>query len=776
MTGYVRIDTINNIADGNVISAADLDGEFNGVQAAFNSSTGHTHDGTASEGAPITKLGPAQDVTISTTVLGVKTTNTVDLGTSSLKFKDFYLAGNALIGGTLGVTSNVTLSGGTINGVPYLNGSRVLTTGSVLNFDGTNLGVGGTSTYKLSVTGSGNNAFSGAIQTINSNAGTGTQTGLWASNGTQSAQFSLAGTGYTAYGAYAAGNVVIYNDQAITLMADNASTGVIKFAAGGNTEGMRLTSTSLYTASGINVFLGNSTDPLGSNRLLVQSASTANNNRTMSVYNTAATSTTAFANRLVQLSSNGSGADVSIHFSDQVANNAYIGMGSGALYFAIGSGTTKNMTLDASSRLLVGLTSSLNANGTIQAGGFSDTRVVIDGSSTQGIYFTKSGADNGTYRVDGSGNFNWFVKGSGTANMTLDASGNLGVNQPSPSFKIDAIGSTTNSSGIVTTLRLKNGGTAANDGAKILFTAGASTDGAGIGSGGQALNSADLRFYTGGSTQAMTLDASGNLLVGTTSSTSVGEKLLVSGYAGVVSDSVAAGIYAGAAGTKDLNFYSNGNSQFFTAARIRVSSDIYTDAGMMAFWTTSNNGANVLTFSEKGRFSSTGDFMVGTTTTSPGSGNTATGNYLGAIGVASFSRAGDASLTINTNTNSKVCRIYRSGSEVGDITVTTTTTSFNSTSDYRLKTVLGAVSDSGSRIDALEPIEYTWNSTGLRTRGFLAHQFQEVYANSVAGTKDAIDAKGNPEYQSMQAGSSEVIADLVAEIQSLRKRLAAANL
>jgi hypothetical protein len=167
---------------------------------------------------------------------------------------------------------------------------------------------------------------------------------------------------------------------------------------------------------------------------------------------------------------------------------------------------------------------------------------------------------------------------------------------------------------------------------------------------------------------------------------------------------------------------------------------------------------------------------VGTTTTSPGSGNTTTGNYLGAIGVASFSRASDASLTINTNTDSKVCRIYRSGSEVGDITVTTTTTSFNSTSDYRLKTVVGAVTGHGARIDALEPIEYTWNSTGLRTRGFLAHKFQEVYANSVTGTKDAMNADGKPEYQSMQAATSEVIADLVAEIQSLRQRLSAANL
>jgi hypothetical protein len=54
----------------------------------------------------------------------------------------------------------------------------------------------------------------------------------------------------------------------------------------------------------------------------------------------------------------------------------------------------------------------------------------------------------------------------------------------------------------------------------------------------------------------------------------------------------------------------------------------------------------------------------------------------------------------------------------------------------------------------------------------LAHEFQAVYPNSVTGTKDAVDANGNPKYQGMQAGTAEVIADLVAEIQSLRVRVA----
>ena len=58
-TGYVRNDSANNIADGNVINAADLDGEFDAVQAAFNASTGHSHDGTTGEGPLITSAGLA---------------------------------------------------------------------------------------------------------------------------------------------------------------------------------------------------------------------------------------------------------------------------------------------------------------------------------------------------------------------------------------------------------------------------------------------------------------------------------------------------------------------------------------------------------------------------------------------------------------------------------------------------------------------------------------------------------------------------------------------
>ena len=98
-TGYTRNDTANNIADGNVINAADFDGEYDAIEAAFNSSTGHTHDGTAAEGGPITVLGPNQEFVASASAVAPSTNAGIDIGTASLKFKDLYIDGTAYIDG-----------------------------------------------------------------------------------------------------------------------------------------------------------------------------------------------------------------------------------------------------------------------------------------------------------------------------------------------------------------------------------------------------------------------------------------------------------------------------------------------------------------------------------------------------------------------------------------------------------------------------------------------------------------------------------------------------
>jgi hypothetical protein len=104
MTGYARQDTSNNIANGNVVDADDLDSEFNAVEGAFNSSTGHNHGGTSGEGAPILVVGPAQDIVTTSTQMAPKTANAYDLGSASTKWKDLYVDGVAYV-------DNINLNG-----------------------------------------------------------------------------------------------------------------------------------------------------------------------------------------------------------------------------------------------------------------------------------------------------------------------------------------------------------------------------------------------------------------------------------------------------------------------------------------------------------------------------------------------------------------------------------------------------------------------------------------------------------------------------------------
>jgi hypothetical protein len=115
MTGYVRNDSTNNIATGNVINASDLDGEFDAIVAAFHASTGHTHDGTSAEGAAITKVGPSQALEITSSALLPKTDNVLDLGSSGFEFKDLYIDGTANIDSLVADTADI--NAGTIDGV-----------------------------------------------------------------------------------------------------------------------------------------------------------------------------------------------------------------------------------------------------------------------------------------------------------------------------------------------------------------------------------------------------------------------------------------------------------------------------------------------------------------------------------------------------------------------------------------------------------------------------------------------------------------------------------
>jgi hypothetical protein len=162
-----------------------------------------------------------------------------------------------------------------------------------------------------------------------------------------------------------------------------------------------------------------------------------------------------------------------------------------------------------------------------------------------------------------------------------------------------------------------------------------------------------------------------------------------------------------------------------------------------------------------------------TVATIDGSGNWLVGKAAQDTTSVGFSvSAGGAARCVLTGTSTlDAYQFYRAGGgNVGTITCTSTGTTYNTSSDYRLKNIDGPITAemSGVFIDSLLPKHGTWKIDGSRFCGFIAHEFQQTSPSSVKGIKDGEDDEGNPIYQAMQASSPEVMANVIAEIQFLR--------
>jgi hypothetical protein len=177
---------------------------------------------TGSAGAPVLFNG----------ALGTPSSGTVTnlTGTASININGTVGATTASTGAftTTTVSTSETLSYGTANGVTYLNGSKVLTSGSALVFDGTNLGVGVTPTYKVDVSGTfSSNGVTPAARLVNSSAN---------------------GYGILRLEGTSRGGVVDFYNGATAQASIAGQAGNIQFYAGNDSTGsetMRLNSTGL---------------------------------------------------------------------------------------------------------------------------------------------------------------------------------------------------------------------------------------------------------------------------------------------------------------------------------------------------------------------------------------------------------------------------------------------------------------------------------------------------------------------------------------------------
>lgn len=207
------------------------------------------------------------------------------------------------------------------------------------------------------------------------------------------------------------------------------------------------------------------------------------------------------------------------------------------------------------------------------------------------------------------------------------------------------------------------------------------------------------------------------------------------------------------------------------AGTVQTSSGYYVNgnAGGGFLFVKDNNALRFGTNdTERARIDSSGNVLVGSTVNNP---QNAAKLYVS----GSFSGGGVAGISVATSSTSNAIQIgfHNPNGAVGTINTSGTSTSYGTSSDYRLKNIEGELTDSGSYIDSLRPVHGTWKVDGSKFIGLIAHEVQEISQTQVAtGTKDEVDADGNPVYQGMDYSNAELIANLIAEVQSLRKRVA----
>jgi hypothetical protein len=573
---------------------------------------------------------------------------------------------------TLTTSSTVTINGGTANGVAYLNGSKVLTTGSALTFDGTNFAT----SNSMRVTGSTASYASGA------------------------------GTEITYISGSTKGGIQVY-DRTASAYRDVFLDGANALFQISGTEQMRLTSTGL----GIGTSSINSYSKL-------------------------------------QIAGGGSGAIGAMRFSDSGLTNYWdIGRDNGvAGFFTITGQGTQRMCIDTSGNVGIGTSApavKLQVNGSLAVG--SGQNISWGGAYGAGIP-TMAGSASG---------MDFYPAGSTSGlSMRLDSSGNLGLGvTPSAwgqgrAFEISAVGEGLWGNGLGDIWMIN--GAYFNSDWKYSGTTRATAyrQGAGTTDGSHAWYTAPsgTAGNTISFTQAMTLTAAGNLGVGTTSPTNF------TGYQTITVNGTTGGVIEAA---------SNGT----VGARIQCDT---TYPGMALFAVTNNPMIFGTNATERARITSGGDLLVGMTNTTPSN----------ALGFAvNNSNAGISYTQIQhasgTASGASYEVFYYNASPIGSITQNgTTAVAYNTSSDYRLKDNPQPLTNSGAFIDALKPKTWNWKADGSKGVGFLAHEAQVVSPGSVVGTKDAVDADGKPVMQAMEYGSAEFIANIIAELQSLRARVA----
>jgi len=430
------------------------------------------------------------------------------------------------------------------------------------------------------------------------------------------------------------------------------------------------------------------------------------------------------------------------------------------------AGTT-TLTLPAATDTLVGkattdtltnktlTTPTLTGVVTFDAGTAAAPAITTTGDTNTGIFFPAAdtiGFSEGgveAARIDASGNFGLGVTPAATWSSSARVMQLGGFNS--------IFGYTTN------VLRISNNSvfTAANE------TYGASSIGATY---YQQYNGAHSWYNapsgTAGNaitfTQAMTLDASGRLGLGTTSPTTP-LQIQTAAATGVNS------IFC-TGSTTAYNFWTISNTTGNARIGVDSSSGGALATGSSAYSTVigSPNATSLHLISNgtvQATIDTSGNLLVGTTNTNPAASGV-TGTVIGPTGGIRQSSGSGASYFAVTGTSGTHIQFYTYNAgavAAGLISSNGSTTSYTGASDYRLKENIATMTGALAKVAQLNPVTYKWKLDGSDGQGFIAHELQTIFPDAVVGEKDAVNEDGSIKPQGVD--TSFLVATLTAAIQ-----------